>query len=244
MAGNVRVGIIGDRDPGKLSHATTDAALEHAAGTLGLAVEVEWLPTVSLEERAAAIVERDALWCAPGSPYESFDGALEAIRLAREGSIPFIGTCGGFQHAVIEYARTVLSFTDARHAEYDPEAPEPFVTALSCSLVGENASVRIRPSARVHGIYGASEVEEEFLCSFGLAPKRRELLESGGMRVSGEDETGEARIVELPDHPFYVATLFVPQMSSSLENPHPLVVAFLRAALDARKRREAREEVA
>ncbi|MBA3790739.1 MAG: hypothetical protein M3Q54_01460 [Actinomycetota bacterium] len=245
MAEIVRVGIIGDHNPGKLSHKATDVALEHAAGYLSAGVEAEWLPTSSLEERAVAVVERfDALWCAPGSPYESFDGALAAIRLAREGGVPFIGTCGGFQHVVIEYARNALGFTDARHAEYEPDSAEPFVSALSCSLVGENARVTLRLDTEIHAIYGGLEVEEEFLCSFGLDPRRRELLESGGMCVSGEDETGEARIVELPDHPFYIATLFVPQMRSSPENPHPLVVAFLRAALDARERREAREEVA
>lgn len=161
MAEIVRIGIIGDRDPGKPSHAAPDAALEHAAGAMNTAVEVEWLPTGCLEGRAVEIVESfDALWCAPGSPYESFDGALEAIRVAREDSMPFIGTCGGFQHAVIEYARTVLDLADAAHAEYDLDASAPFISALACPLVSERAGVRILPGTRARGIYGVPEVEE------------------------------------------------------------------------------------
>jgi len=234
----VRVGIIGDHDPDKSSHAATGAALEHAAEYLGIGVETEWLPTVRLEGRAAQTVERfDALWCAPGSPYESLEGALEAVRVAREGGVPFIGTCGGFQHAVIEYARDVLGFSDARHAEYDPYASNLFIRPLSCSLAGRKMLVEVRPGSKARDIYGASEAEEEYRCDFGLAPEHQDLIEEGGLHVSGVDAGGEARIVELADHPFYVATLFVPQMNSSAERPHPLVVAFLGAALNARERK-------
>lgn len=90
--------------------------------------------------------EYDAFWCAPGSPYRSLTGALDAIRFAREERVPFIGTCGGFQHAVIEYARNVLGFADARHAEYDPYASSDlFISALSCSPFGETMRVEIEP---------------------------------------------------------------------------------------------------
>jgi CTP synthase (UTP-ammonia lyase) len=121
MSQIIRVGIIGDFDPNFRPHTATDDALGHAAGAAGVTVEVEWLPTPPLEQQATDTVQRfDALWCAPGSPYQSLNGALNAIRLAREEGRPFIGTCGGFQHVVIEYARNVLGFADAQHAEYDP----------------------------------------------------------------------------------------------------------------------------
>ena len=238
MTENVRVGIIGDHDPEKSTHAATAEALAHAADTLGATLDAEWLPTDLLEGRAPETARRfDALLCSPGSPYRSLDGALEAVRHAREGGVPFLGTCGGFQHAVIEYARNVLGFPDAGHTEYDPTAPVPFVSALSCSPFGQTMHVEVEPGSRVHGIYGGPQAEEEYRCNYGLEPGSRSLLEGGGLLVSGTDPDGEVRILELPDHPFYVATLFVPQLRSSPEHPHPLIVAFLEAALQTRRKR-------
>lgn len=239
MAGTARVGIIGDYDPDKPSHGATGEALEHTADALGVSVEVEWLPTLLLEKGAAGMVKKfDALWCAPGSPYESFSGALAAIRLARENDIPFIGTCGGFQHAVIEYARNVLGFANAGHAEYDPYASNLFVSALSCSPFGKKMQVTLESDSKVYGFYGRPEAEEEYRCNFGMDPERQRLIEEGGLHVCGLDPDGEARILEIPGHPFYVATLFVPQMNSTAESPHPLIRAFLEAALEAVEERK------
>lgn len=91
--------------------------------------------------------------------------------------------------------------------------------------------VAVEPETLAHAAYGRTEIEEDYRCDFGLDPGRHEALESGGLLVSGTDPDGEARILELPDHPFFVATLFVPQLTSSIEEPHPLVTAFLEAAL-------------
>ncbi len=172
-------------------------------------------------------------FCSPGSPYRSLDGALEAIRFAREGGVPFIGTCGGFQHAVIEYARNVLGLRDAGHTEYDPDAPQLFVSALSCSPFGQTMRVRIEPGSRVHGFYSGLGADEKYRCNYGLAPGSLRLLEDGGLRVSGVDADNEARIVELPGHDFYVPTLFVPQMRSAPGRPHPLISAFVGTAADS-----------
>ena len=199
-------------------------------------VETEWLPTELLEERATGEEKRfDAFWCSPGSPYTNMSGAIEMIRVVRESKKPFIGTCGGFQHVLIEYARNILGLANAAHAEYEPDAQDPFIAPLSCSLAGQSARVELSPDSKIRGFYGVSEIEEEYQCNFGLASGSKKLLE-GGLRVSGMDRNGEARVVELPGHDFYVATLFVPQMRSSVGNPHPLVVAFLQAALDTRSK--------
>lgn len=245
MADRVNVGIIGDHDPNNPTHKATEEALGHSGDSLGVLVSSEWLPTDVLEGRAEEHVRRfDAVFCSPGSPYMSFDGALEAIRFARESGVPFIGTCGGFQHAVIEYARNVLVLPDAGHAEYDPDAPNPFVSALSCSPSGQTMRVEMEPGSRVYAIYGGPDAEEEYRCNYGLEQRARRLAEEGGLRVSGTDLEGEARIVELPEHPFYVATLFVPQMGSSPEDPHPLIAAFVRAGLDTKRNNEARRQIA
>ncbi len=245
MTEDLRVGIIGDHDPDKPTHAATDEALGHAAGASGACVGVEWLPTEALEGRSTQMLRRfDALWCSPGSPYRSLNGALEAIRFARENGVPFIGTCGGFQHAAIEYARNVLGTPEAGHAEYDPVAPNPFVSALSCSPFGERMGVEIEPGSKAHSVHGTTATREDYRCNYGLSPEGRARLEEGGLRVSGTDADGEARIVELPGHPFYVATLFVPQTSSYPGNPHPLIAAFVKAGSDAKRARETRQQTA
>lgn len=236
MPENVSVGIIGDHDPKNDTHADTDTALQHAARILGVSVSSHWLPTSDLEDNAVRVGEFDAVFCSPGSPYDSFDGAIKAIRTAREGGVPFTGTCGGFQHAVIEYARNVLGYVDAGHTEYDPDTRAPFISALSCSPFGQRMPVKLEPGSRIHALYGGSATEEEYRCNYGLEPGSRELLERGGLHVSGTDPDGEARVIELPEHPFYVATLFVPQTSSSPKKPHPLIVGFLQAALDTQKK--------
>jgi CTP synthase (UTP-ammonia lyase) len=229
----VSIGVIGDYDPEFPPHPATNEALHHAATSLGLAVDVHWLATSSLEEadldRIAAA--HDGLWCAPGSPYRSLDGALRAIRLARESDIPFLGTCGGFQHAVIEYARNVLGFDDAQHAEYDPYASRLFISELSCSLAGQTMEVRLASDSGAAGFYGRTEVVEQYYCNFGLNPVHQGRLDDGGLRIVGTDQDGEARVLELPGHRFYIATLFVPQLSSSSDSPHPLIAGFLQAAM-------------
>lgn len=236
MAGTARIGIVGDRDPERISHPATEAALGHAARTLGVDVATEWLATGSLEGRAAeALDPYDAAFCAPGD-YESSEGALGAIRAAREDGKPFLGTCNGFQHTVIETARDVLGVADAAYAQNSPDAPNLFVRPLSCSLVGEKMRVLVGRGTLARASYGAAEAEEVYRCDFGLDPARHGSLEAGGLRVSGTDAGGEARVLELAGHPFFVATLFVPQLSSSVDRPHPLVVALLRAAVEAAAR--------
>jgi len=216
------IGIIGDFDPANETHLATDDALRGH--------ETTWVAT----DEVAGLDRFDGLFIAPGSPYRSLDGALAAIEHARTGHVPLLGTCAGFQHLVIEFARNVLGITGANHAEYDLEADDLFVTPLSCSLVGQELVVHVEPDSVAGRAYGAAladgTVSERYYCNFGLASEREPALAAAGLVVSGRDADGEARIVELPDHPFFVGTLFVPQAASP---DHPLVRSFLAAA-DAR----------
>ncbi|MBB2910173.1 CTP synthase (UTP-ammonia lyase) [Streptosporangium becharense] len=227
------VAVIGDSDETSASYLTTNDALRHSAGHLGVEVDIRWLPTPPLETDLSAVRSADALWCAPGSPYRSLSGALRAMRHGREHGIPTLGTCGGYQHIVIEYARNVLGFTDAQHAEYDPYASRLFVSRLACSLVGKTMPVMLVPGSTAAALYGEEKVEEEYYCNFGLNPDHQRTLHDGGLRVIGTDADGEARILQVPGHPFYLATLFLPQARSSSAGPHPLITGFLRAALKA-----------
>ena len=221
-----RIGIIGDFSADNPTHIATNNGLQHASEALGKPVEVIWLPTDHPQEFG----NFHGLFCSPGSPYNSFDGALAGIRYAREHQIPFIGTCGGFQHLVIEYARNVMGVTDASHAETDPYASCLFVTPLSCSLVGKTMEVTIKSGSKAALACQATRSMEAFYCNFGLNPEYREQLEEAGLEVTGTDQNDEVRIVELASHPFFLGTLFVPQARSVQGNPHPLLLEFCRVA--------------
>lgn len=150
--------------------------------------------------------------------------------MARTTGIPLLGTCGGFQHLVLEYARNVLGMVDADHAEYEPDAPRLFVDALECSLAGLAMAVTLRPGTVAAVAYEASSATERYYCNFGLNPRYRDELEAAGLRVSGTDQDGAVRIVELSEAGFFVGTLFVPQVSSTPDASHPLVRSFVAAA--------------
>ncbi|MFI7618345.1 hypothetical protein ACIBP6_44715 [Nonomuraea terrae] len=231
MHRSLKVAVVGDRDETFRPHVATDEALRHAAAALGVEVEIRWLPTAPLDTDLSGVRAADVLWCAPGSPYTSLTGALAALRHGREHGVPTLGTCGGCQHMVIEYARNVLGLQDAQHAEYDPYASCLFVSELTCSLAGKTMPVTLAPGSRAATLYGSTRTEERYYCDFGIDPAHQRTLHDGGFPVTGEDDDREARVLELPDHPFYLATLYVPQTRSTPDAPHPLVVGLLRAAL-------------
>ena len=162
------------------------------------------------------------------------DKTLWAIRYARENGVAYFGTCGGFQHMIIEYARNVLGFKDASHAEYYPEASNLFISQFACALAGREMELTFSPGSRVAEIYGAMSVTEEYYCNFGVNPNHVSLLKSGPLKITGSDSEGEIRVTELPGHPFFLGTLFVPQTRSTAKQPHPLVTAFRRAVNETR----------
>jgi CTP synthase (UTP-ammonia lyase) len=125
----------------------------------------------------------------------------------------------------------VLGLSDAQHQETAPDATALVISRLACSLVGQQQCVRLVPGTRAQQAYGSERVVEAFRCSYGLNPAYRDRLAGGPLVVSGLGAEGEVRIVELPGHRFYVATLYVPQLSSRPEAPHPLIRAYLEAAI-------------
>ncbi|MDP2862369.1 MAG: hypothetical protein Q8N95_06220 [Desulfobacterales bacterium] len=125
----------------------------------------------------------------------------------------------------------MLGIGDAEHEESAPGAPTLLVSKLACSLVGKTQTIKILPGSLLHRAYGRHEVTEQFACNYGFNSQFRDKIEKGKLKITGVDPDGEVRAVEISDHPFYVATLFLPQISSAPETPHPLIVAYLVAAL-------------
>jgi CTP synthase (UTP-ammonia lyase) len=132
----------------------------------------------------------------------------------------------------------VLGIHDAEHEETTPDAPNLVISKLTCSLVGQAQTIKIMPNTLARQVYGKEEIVEEFRCNYGLNPEYRDKISTGGLKVAGVDPNGEVRIVELSDHRFFIATLFLPQLSSSFDMPHRLIVAYLQAAIAFQRRSE------
>lgn len=128
----------------------------------------------------------------------------------------------------MEYARNVMGIAAAQHAEYGAPG-EQVVTPLACALVHADDRIRFEEGSRIHAAYDAGEAVERMNCGYGLSPEFQHAIHDAGLRVTATDATGEARAVELGEHPFYVATLYQPQLTSTPQAPHPLVTEFLRA---------------
>ena len=132
----------------------------------------------------------------------------------------------------------MLGIPNAEHEESAPEASNLVISKLSCSLVGQGLPIKILPGTLAHRVYAQEEILEEFRCNYGLNPEYGDKIGVGELKISGVDSNGDVRMVEIPDHRFFLATLFLPQLSSSLDSPHCLIVAYLQAAIVFRRRSE------
>lgn len=172
------------------------------------------------------------MWCVPASPYAGTQGALAAIRFARQTGLAFLGTCGGFQHALLEYAEAIWGVAKPTHAELDPNAVDPVIAPLSCSLVEESREIHFEPGSQLAAIYGMPAAVEEYHCRYALSSRYSDRLTTGPLHASGRDSAGEVRAVELRGHPFFIATLFQPERSALEGRRHPLMSAFVDAVCE------------
>lgn len=230
----VRIALIGDHDPEVIAHRAIPLALEGAAAELRVTVAASWIRTDAIDpaDPAPAVAPFDALWCTPASPYRSTEGALAAIRWAREHGVPFLGTCGGFQHALLEFARNALGRADAAHAELDPQAVRPVVGRLATPMVDRRGMVRFEPGTRLRALYDRDESEVGYHCSYGLLePGIVSAFEAAGWRVAARDRDGQVRAMERAPDAFFVGSLFHPERAALDERPCPPARGLLEAAL-------------
>jgi CTP synthase (UTP-ammonia lyase) len=219
-----RLALVGDRSPHVRSHVRIPALLAALRARDHIDLDAYWIPTDEADE--PTIAGFDGVWLLPGSPYRSESGAVTAVRTARERSIPFLGTCGGFQHALLEYARDVCGMVTAQHGENNPASEDLLIVPLACSLAGHEAAVHVAADSLAGRVLGATRTVERYFCAYGLDPGRLDALRAGGMRFTGFDDEGEVRVAELPQHPFFLATLFQPELAA---DAHPMVRAFAAA---------------
>jgi CTP synthase (UTP-ammonia lyase) len=228
-----RLALVGDFSAEVVAHQAIPRALALAVQATGVVANWDWIGTNTLTDAPRQLADYAGIWCVPASPYRSMDGALAAIRFARETRRPFLGTCGGFQHALIEFARNVAGVGDADHAETNADAAHPVVTPLACSLVGQHEQIHFTPGSQLHAIHEGQSSREGYHCNYGVNARYRGVLEAAGLRFTGFDREGQIRALELPGHPFFIGTLFQPERSALAGRHHPLIQAFVRALATA-----------
>lgn len=217
--------LLGDLDLDLPTHRELAAAV----ALLPPEVEAAWVGTDASGARALEGI--DGLWVIPGSPYRDDDAVDEAIAWALDAGVPFLGTCGGFQYAALAIARRRGGWEDAVHAEVAPADPDPAVAPLACSLVGRERTVRCVPGTRLAEICGTAPFAGFHWCSYGLSPALVAALERAGAVISAHAPDAGAEGLEVPGHPFFLATLFQPQAGALAGRPlHPLIAAFALAA--------------
>jgi len=223
-----RLALVGDRSASVEAHARIPGLIRALATGTDELIEVYWMHSTTIAS-PADIAGFDGIWVVPGSPYANTDGVLAAITSARTLRIPLLGTCGGFQHLLLEFARSVCGMTTVEHAETHSDADELLLVPLECKLFGEEATVIVADGTTAARAMGPGTSAERYFCRFGLNAAYEDDLCIQGLVISGRDVEGEARIVELSDHPFFVGTLFQPELSSDATWVHPLIGEFAAA---------------
>jgi CTP synthase (UTP-ammonia lyase) len=219
-----RLVLLGDRNLDYRTHRELDAALS----LLPDAIRAEWVGTDT--PNAGKTADADGLWVVPGSPYRNDAAVYAAITVARTSGQPFLGTCGGFQYTVIEFARNVAGLPEAGHAETAGDGQTLVVDRLGCSLLGEERLVTPVPGTRMHALCGGHSFTGFHWCSFGIASAYVETLQVHGLVVGAVADDAGVEAVELTDHPFFVATLFQPQVGCAAAGRlHPVIAAFIAA---------------
>ena len=223
-----RIALVGDFNVEIVAHRAINKCFSLIADA-GPDLEAEWLSTDRIAPGdETAFGQYAGIWCVPGSPYANTHGALWAIQYARTRSVPFLGTCGGYQHALLEYARNELGLQDSGHTELDPATSLPLLDRMQCPLIEQLQKILITHEPfRV--IYGGDSGLEGFRCSYGLNSAYERLFAGTALEIVARSEDGQARAVQLRGHPFFVGTHFQPERKALTGSVHPLVQAFLAA---------------
>ena len=247
--GTVQICVVGKYTSLVDSYKSIQEALHHGGIPNDLGVEITWMSAEEVEERGVSFLDRyDGVLVPGGFGTRGIPGMVDTIRHIRESGIPYLGICLGLQTAIIEFGRNVCDL-DAHSSEFDDEVADPVISLLDSQRkvtdMGGTMRLgaypcRLEEGSLARRIYRADEVSERHRHRYEVNPEYREPLSDAGLRFSGLSPDGQlVEIIELPDHPFFIATQFHPELRSRPNRPHPLFTAFVEAAA---RRRDARRE--
>jgi CTP synthase len=239
----VKIGLIGKYVELKDSYKSISEAFIHAGAVNDCKVSVEWIHSENLTEEniAEKMKGLKGVVVAPGFGNRGIEGKIVAIKYVREHNIPFLGICLGMQCAVIEFARNVLGLKDAHSREMNPATSSPVIDLLenqkSISHMGGTMRLgayacELEDGTLARQIYNTEKIFERHRHRYEFNNEYKKQFMEAGMVLSGiNPDGGLVEIVELPGHPFFVGVQFHPEYKSTVENPHPLFVSFIKAAL-------------
>ncbi|GBE20795.1 CTP synthase [bacterium BMS3Bbin01] len=247
----VTIGLVGKYVDLPDAYLSVVEALRHAAAGSDMKLDLKWIPSDDMggllaPERLAGV---NGIVVPGGFGIRGIEGKISAIRYARENGIPFLGLCLGLQCAVIEFSRSVLGLTDADSAEFNPTTTNPVIDLMESqqdvSDMGGTMRLGLYPAKLAEGslarrLYGQELIYERHRHRYEVNNRYRKDLESGGMRLSGTaPDDSLVEVIELPGHPFFIASQFHPEFKSRPDDPHPLFLGLIRAAVARRAMPEA-----
>jgi CTP synthase (UTP-ammonia lyase) len=224
----IRIALIGDHQPEVAAHITIPKALKLATVQPGTTITFDWLASATLMPQD--INKYNGVWGVPYSPYRNMDNILNAIQHPRTKAIPYLGTCAGYQHAVLEFARNQLGLQDADNTEVNESTRCPLISSLYCGLVEVSDHIFLQADSKISTLYGETDIEEGYHCSYGVNRGHLDIFSHSDMRFAGFDKGQDPRVFELNNHPFFLGTAYQPERSTLSGDTHPLITAFAIAA--------------
>jgi CTP synthase len=240
----VRIGLVGKYVELKDAYKSIAESFIHAGAANECKVVVEWIHSESLtpENIAEKFDGLDGILVAPGFGERGIEGKIAAVRYVRENNIPFFGICLGMQMACIEFARNVIGMPEAHSTEMAPDTQFPVIALMEeqKNVTDKGGTMRlgayackIKDKTLARKIYGKANISERHRHRWEFNNKYLKEYEAAGMVISGVNpDTGLVEIVELPSHPYFIGVQFHPELKSTVMNPHPLFVNFVKAAIE------------
>ncbi len=243
----VNVGLVGKYVELKDAYKSIAEAFNHSGSANETKVNIHWIHSEDLLPKnvASTLKGLDGILVAPGFGSRGIDGKLEAIKYVRENNIPFFGICLGMQMATIEFARNVLGWKDAHSTEMKENTKYPVIALMDeqKTVVNKGGTMRLGSytckldkKSKAYKAYGTDIIEERHRHRYEFNNAYKADFENAGLKCMGMNpDTGLVEVVEIPSHPFFVAAQYHPEYKSTVMNPHPLFVAFVKAALAHKK---------
>lgn len=228
----LKIAILGDFNPVYATHHALNDSIRQVQKILKDEIQFDWISSDMMNFKTAFQNMYCGLWIAPGSPYKDMENVIKTITYARENNIPTFGNCGGFQHMIIEFARNVCGITNADHEETNPNSTDLLISKLSCSLVEQEEELTITDT---HSILFDTIKKDKLLgryfCNYGINNKYIDILKSNGLQLTAISTDGQVRAFEITNHPFFVGTLFQPALTSTINDPNPLIIRFIKQSI-------------
>lgn len=243
----VNIGLVGKYVELKDAYKSIAEAFNHSGAANETKVNLHWIHSEELLPKnvSTSLKGLDGILVAPGFGSRGIDGKLEAIKYVRENNIPFFGICLGMQMATIEFARNVLGWKDAHSTEMKENTKYPVIALMDeqKTIVNKGGTMRLGSytckldkKSKAYKAYGTDVIEERHRHRYEFNNAYKSDFENAGLKCMGMNpDTGLVEVIEIPTHPFFVAAQYHPEYKSTVMNPHPLFVAFVKAALTHKK---------